>query len=165
MAKPLIKEKDIPLKTIVNGNLDVNRYISELDDVQRRFIRKDLSTDELYQKLCNDYYNNTLTGQYATIYNDYIKWMLIYKAVEQYIEVGGVAIANNGITRPSSENNAPLFESEIGKLSYKYKMKYEDYKRDFLAYMQTNGKLVPEWDGNKGGYSGYNDLGGFLIRK
>lgn len=164
MAKPLLKEKDIPVNSIVNGNLDVNRYISELDDAQRRFIRKDLSTDELYQKLCNDYYNNTLTGYYETIYKDYIKWMLIYKALEQYIEVGGVSIANNGITRPSSENNAPLFESEIGKLSYKYKVKYEDYKRDFLIYMQENGKFVPEWDGNKG-YNRYNDLGGFLIRK
>ena len=164
MAKPLLKEKDIPVNSIVNGNLDVNRYISELDDAQRRFIRKDLSTDELYQKLCNDYYNNTLTGYYETIYKDYIKWMLIYKALEQYIEVGGVSIANNGITRPSSENNAPLFESEIGKLSYKYKVKYEDYKRDFLIYMQDNGKFIAEWDGNKG-YDRYNDLGGFLIRK
>lgn len=164
MAKPLLKEKDIPLKTIVNGNLDVNRYISELDDAQRRIIAYDLGSD-LYIKLSNDYFNNTLTGLYATIYNDYIKWMLIYKAVEQYIEVGGVAIANNGITRPSSENNAPLFESEIGKLAYKYKVKYEDYKRLFLKFMEVNGKNVPEWNNNDNGYKGFNDLGGFLLRK
>lgn len=164
MAKPLIKEKDLSKYTIISGNLDVNKYISELDDAQRIYIRKDLRNDNLYDKLCNDYNDNTLTGLYKIIYDDYIRWMLIYKAMELYIEVGGVNIGNNGITRPSSENNAPLFDSEIGKLAQKYKMRYQEYKNDFFNFMLNNGKDIPEWDSNYNN-SKYNNLGGFLVRK
>ncbi len=162
MAKPLITEEEISALSIINGNLDVDRYISELDDVQRRIINEDLG-DDLYEKICEDYSVNTLTGIYLVIYDKYIKWMLIYKAMEQYISLGGVNIANNGITRPSSENNAPLFESEIGKLSHKFKIRYEGYKDNLYKYLESNQLSIPEWKNN--GYNNYNDLGGFLVRK
>lgn len=161
MNKLLIEEKDIIEASIVSGNLDMTRFRSEVFDAQRRFIKKDLGED-LYIKFLELFPHNLPSEPlYNYIYREYIFWMLLYKGMELYIEVGGLNIANNGITRSHSENNISLTSIEIAELATRYARRYEETRNDFFKYMNDNKDKYTEW---KDTTSKINNFGGILLK-
>ena len=79
-----IKPIDLKRNSIIDGNVDVDKYIGFLKIAQQIHIRNYLGTD-LYNKISTDIINDELEGNYLTLVNSYIQPMLIHFAMVDYL--------------------------------------------------------------------------------
>ena len=52
---------------------------------------------KLYDKILNDFENETLTGLYEQMVNDYIKPVLWHSVFAEYIKIGSIIVGNGGV--------------------------------------------------------------------
>ena len=81
MAQALfITRNDLVKYTAVNGNVDTDKFIQFIKISQDIHIQNYLGTD-LFNKIGADIIAGTLTGDYLSLVNDYIKPMVIHWAM------------------------------------------------------------------------------------
>ena len=116
MAKALfVKTIEIAEYTALNGNVDVDKFKQFMWIAQELDIQNYLGTD-LYDKINDDILAGTLTGNYLTLTNEYIKPMLIHFTMVQYLPWAAYTIANQGVFKHSSENRESVSKNEVDYL-------------------------------------------------
>lgn len=137
MINLFLTENDIPFLTSVSGNIDVDSlkpfiYIAQTSDVKR------VLGIDLYNKIYDDFSNDALTGVYGTIFNDYIKDMLVYFSCGLYVQFGGYKIANQGIFKTTAENGTAVDYKEVKNLADKYKQLAANVEETFIEFVKKN---------------------------
>jgi hypothetical protein len=142
-----IKPVTLKRNSIIDGNVDVDKFIGFLKIAQQIHIRNYLGTD-LYNKISNDIISDSLTGDYLTLVNDYIQPMLIHYAMVDYLPFAAYQIKNGGIFKHSSETAETVSKSEVDYLVNKEREFAEYYTRRFIDYMAFNQASFPEYTSN-----------------
>ena len=138
----LIKAIDITKGTPISGNLDVNKYLPVIKEVQVFVIEKLLGT-KLYKKLLVDYAANTVTGDYLILLESYIQPIIIHATAAEYIVQGSYNIANGGIFKHLPENAETVSKSEISFLAQHHRDKSDAYVERLQIFLcDTN---LPEY--------------------
>jgi hypothetical protein len=145
-----IKREDLVRNSILDGNVDTDKFIQFVKIAQQIHVRNYLGTD-LYNKISQDIINSTLTGDYLDLVNDYIQPMLIYYSLVDYLPFAAFQIKNGGIFKHTSENAETATKDEVDFLVQKYRDIAEYYTRRFIDYMSFNQTSFPEY------YSNSND--------
>jgi hypothetical protein len=99
-----IKREDIVRNTILDGNLDFDKYVQFVKIAQEIHIRNYLGS-KLYDRISNDIIAGTLTGDYLELVNDFIQPMLIHFAMVDYLPFAAYSVKNGGIFKHSSERS------------------------------------------------------------
>jgi hypothetical protein len=161
MATVILISNDILSRnSILGGNIDVDKLWPAVKACQKTLI-KPLLTEELYNKISNDYLNDNLSGLYLEMYEDFIKDMIIYGAAGIYIGAGGAyQITNMGITKGRTDNSETISKNEVDYLYNFNKQLYEGVKEDFLKWIKD--KDIPEY---KKKCDSQRLLGGWLLKK
>jgi hypothetical protein len=97
----LITRDDIVRFTAVNGNVDTDKFIQFVKIAQDIHIQTYLGT-KLLEKLQTLIIANTLTGNYETLVETYVKPMLIHWSLVEYLPFAAYTIANKGVYKHSS---------------------------------------------------------------
>lgn len=148
MAKALfITRTDLVRNTIIDGNVDTDKFIQFIKIAQEIHVRNYLGTD-LYNKISNDIDGATLTGDYLTLKNDYIVPMLIHYAMVDYLPFAAYQVKNGGVFKHTSENSTSVEKSEVDYLVNKERDFAEYYTRRFIDYMSFNNSKFPEYNSN-----------------
>lgn len=158
----LISNDVLTRNSIIGGNVDVDKLWPSVKAAQQTQL-KPLLTEELYDKICNDYLNDNLSGLYLEMYDNYIKDLLIYSSAAIYIGAGGAyQITNMGITKGRTETSETISKNEVDYLYNFNKQLYEGLKEDFLKWIKD--KDIPEY---KKSCNKQNQrlLGGWLLKK
>ncbi len=135
MAQALfITRNDLVKYTAVNGNVDTDKFIQFVKISQDIHIQNYLGTD-LFNKISNDIIASTLTGDYLTLVNDYVKPMVIHWAMVEYLPFASYSIANKGIFKHSAENSTNAEKNEIDFLIEKSRNLAQYYTDRFISYM------------------------------
>lgn len=142
-----IKPVTLKRNSIIDGNVDVDKFIGFLKIAQQIHIRNYLGTD-LYNKISNDIISDSLSGDYLTLVNDYIQPMLIHYAMVDYLPFAAYQIKNGGIFKHSSETAETVSKSEVDYLVNKEREFAEYYTRRFIDYMAFNQASFPEYTSN-----------------
>lgn len=142
-----IKPIDLKRNSIIDGNVDVDKYIGFLKIAQQIHIRNYLGTD-LYNKISTDIINDELEGNYLTLVNSYIQPMLIHFAMVDYLPFAAYQLKNGGIFKHVSENSESVTKEEIDYLVEKHRDIAEYYTRRFIDYMSFNQGDFPEYNSN-----------------
>ena len=142
-----IKPIDIKRNTIIDGNVDVDKFIQFIKIAQQIHVRNYLGSD-LYNKISNDIIADTLTGNYLSLVNTYIQPMLIHFAMVDYLPFAAYQVKNGGVFKHSSENSETVSKSEVDYLVNKEREFAEYYTRRFIDYMTNNQNLFPEYTSN-----------------
>jgi len=159
----LIGGDEITKNTIMGGNIDKDRYIPCIKACQNTMI-KPLLGKELYDKLCSDYENGTLTGIYLELYDDYVKELVIHGSSMLYLTVGAYNVGNNGIVKMKSETAEAVTKNEVDFLVQSAKRLYEHYERDFLKWIKTQDiQEYPKYDSSR--LSNRIKVGGWLLKR
>ena len=87
MTKLLITIDDISRLSGFDGNIDNDTINPFIFMAQNGEIKRILG-DSLYSKIITDFTNNSLSGKYLTIYNDYIATILTYFTCSFYLQLG-----------------------------------------------------------------------------
>lgn len=144
MVALFIKRGDLVRNSIVDGNVDTDKFIMHIKEAQQIHVRNYLGTD-LYNKISADIVAGTLSGDYLELVNDYIQPMLIYYAMVDYLPFASYQIKNGGVFKHTSENSETASKEEIDFLVNKYRDKAEYFTRRFIDYMSFNQELFPEY--------------------
>ena len=145
MAKALfIKRQDLVRNSILDGNVDTDKFIQYIKIAQEIHIRNYLGTD-LYNKISADIIAGTLSGDYLELVNDFVQPMLIHYAMVDYLPFAAYQIKNGGIFKHRSENGDTATKEEIDFIVQKERDIAEYYTRRFIDYMSFNQASFPEY--------------------
>lgn len=146
----LITRDDLVRFTSVNGNVDTDKFIQYIKIAQDIHIQNYLGT-ELLNKIKADIIASTLTGDYQSLVETYVKPMLIHWAMVEYLPFAAYTIANKGVYKHNSENATNVEKNEIDFLIEKERSIAQHYTERFIDYMSFNMNLFPEYNLNSNG--------------
>lgn len=146
METLLIQPSEIVENTPLGGNVDIDKYLHLIVDVQLLVIEP-LIGSELYEILKI----TPLSVENQVILNDYIKPIIRHQVVAEYIEQGAYTIANGGVFRHQPANSAVLDKSELIYFASIQRSKAQTYIDRYLkaydtkdCYNKTN-KITGGW--------------------
>jgi hypothetical protein len=142
-----INRTDLVKNSILDGNVDTDKFIQFIKIAQQIDIQNLLGTD-LYNKISSDIVNSSLSGNYLNLVNDYIQPMLIWFAQVNYIPFAAYQIKNGGIYKHTSETAETVDKNEVDYLVTKAREYANWYSTRFIDYMSFNQDLFPEYNSN-----------------
>lgn len=142
-----ISRTDLVKNSILDGNVDTDKFIPYIKIAQEIHIQNYLGT-ELYDKISSDILASSLSGNYLTLVNRYIQPMLIHWAMVSWIPFAAYQIKNGGVFKHVSENAESVAKEEVDFLVQKERDLAEYYTRRFVDYMCSNSNLFPEYNDN-----------------
>ena len=117
--KLFITPQQIKSTTVLGGNVDVDKFVFCIESVQVTVIEPLLGT-ELYDKIVEDWKNDTLTGDYLTLFNEFVQPITLNEATAQYINIAQYTVGNGGIFKHSPDNSEVVDKQEIQSLAQVY---------------------------------------------
>lgn len=119
MTQLIISIDDISRLSGFDGNIDNDSINPFIFMAQNSEIKRILGV-ELYNKIVSDYENDTLSGNYLAIYNDYIATILAYFTCSYYLQLGVPKVSQNGVYLVTPEKTEQLFNEKSDKMAEKY---------------------------------------------
>lgn len=142
----LISEQQIKDTTPIGGNVDTAKLLPAIKTVQNSNIKQILGS-ELYEKLQQDYEDDTLSGDYEDLLYDYIQPMIIHQGTAYYLTYGAYQFGNKGAYKASSETSTSLTKDEVDYVVKSQEKLYQMYKKEF--YIWIKDKNIIEYKENK----------------
>ena len=149
-----INRTDLVKNSIIDGNVDTDKFIQFIKVAQQIDIQNLLGT-ELYKKIGADITSGSgggtgLTGNYLTLVNDYVQPTLIWFAQMNYIPFAAYQIKNGGVFKHSSETAQNVDKNEVDYLVAKAREYANYYSTRLVDYLCFNSSLFPEFNSNTG---------------
>jgi len=142
----LIKNTDLTQRTAINGNVDISNYRHIIKEVQMFVIEPSLGT-KLYDKISNDYKNNTLSGDYKKLYEDYVVSLICYETACEFILLHNFTIGNGGIFKQNTTNGTAVDKEEVDYFANKYRMKANEIQERMNKFLCSVN--IPEYNSNQ----------------
>jgi len=142
-----ISRKDLVKNTIIDGNVDTDKFIQFIKIAQEIHIKNYIGSD-LYNKISADIIAGTLTGNYLILVNSYLQDMLIHYAMVDYLPFAAYQVKNGGVFKHISENSESVSKNEIDYLVNKEREFAEYYTRRMIDYVTYNISSFPEYNTN-----------------
>jgi hypothetical protein len=142
-----ISRTDLVKNSILDGNVDTDKFIQFIKVAQQIDIQNLLGTD-LYNKIGQDIIDDTLTGDYLTLVNSYVQPTLIWFAQMNYIPFAAYQIKNGGVFKHSSETAQNVEKNEVDYLVSKAREYANYYSTRMVDYLCFNDNLFPEYRSN-----------------
>ena len=141
----LVTTDDLKNNTIIDGNVDTAKFIQFMRIAQEVHIQNYLGTS-LYRSIQAKIIAGNLAGDYLDLVNNYLKDMVIYFAMVDYVPFSAFQISNGGVYKHRSENSDTATKEEIDSLTEKYRQFAQFFTRRFLDYICDNSNLFPEYN-------------------
>lgn len=129
----LISEAKVRQFTDINQSVDTELIQNNIRVAQDYKLQSVIGTN-LYNKLQNDVVNNTLSGYYETLLNDYIQDFLLYVTYYETLESIYLRPRNNGLLRPNGGENSDPVDKDL----YMMKRQSVENKLTYYAERLTN---------------------------
>ena len=142
-----INRTDLVKNSIIDGNVDIDKYIQFIKIAQQIDIQNLLGTD-LYNKISADIVAGTLAGNYLSLVNTYVQPTLIWFAQMNYIPFAAYQIKNGGVFKHTSETAQNVDKNEVDYLVAKAREYANYYSTRLVDYLSFNDNLFPEYNSN-----------------
>ena len=142
-----INRTDLVKNSIIDGNVDTDKFIQFIKVAQQIDIQNLLGTD-LYNKISTDIIAGNLSGNYLTLVNSYVQPCLIWFAQMNYIPFAAYQIKNGGVFKHSSETAQNVDKNEVDYLVAKAREYANYYSTRLVDYLCFNDNLFPEYNSN-----------------
>lgn len=170
MAEALfITRDDLVRLTALNGNTDTDKFIQFVKIAQDIHIENYLGTkltEKLKDLIISGDIEDPSFSNYKELLEIYVKPMLIYWAMVEYLPNAAYTIANKGIYKHSSENAENVDKLEVDFLTNKYTSIAKEYTDRFIGFIIYKQDLYPEYNLNTTGDiypSDINNYGGWVL--
>ena len=147
-----INRTDLVKNSIIDGNVDTDKFIQFIKVAQQIDIQNLLGTD-LYNKIGADIASGAaggagLSGNYLTLVNTFVQPTLIWFAQMNYIPFAAYQIKNGGVFKHSSETAQNVDKNEVDYLVAKAREYANYYSTRLVDYLSFNDNLFPEYNSN-----------------
>jgi len=146
MAQVLfVSPADVIKRTGINGNVDRDQMIQFIKIAQDIHIQNILGT-KLFNRIASDITADTLSGNYLSLFTNYIQDMVIHYATIEILPYIHFKVANGGIYTKNGENSTNATKEDLDYLVQKERDIAEHYSRRFIDHMAFNNSLYPEYN-------------------
>ena len=142
-----INRTDLVKNSILDGNVDTDKFIQFIKVAQQIDIQNLLGTD-LYNKISADIVAGNLAGNYLTLTNSYIQPCLIWFAQMNYIPFAAYKITGKGVLKGTSEQSETVNKNEVDYLVAKAREYANYYSTRLVDYLSFHNDLFPEYNSN-----------------
>jgi len=142
-----INRTDLVKNSILDGNVDTDKFIQFIKVAQQIDIQNLLGTD-LYNKISADIIAGNLSGNYLSLVNTYVQPTLIWFAQMNYIPFAAYQIKNGGVFKHSSETAQNVDKNEVDYLVSKAREYANYYSTRLVDYLSFHNDLFPEYNSN-----------------
>ena len=125
----LVTIQQIKNSTSIGGNLDEDKLNNLIDDAEALVLEPALGT-ALYNKIVTDFNEggtNNLSGNYLTLYNNYIIKILCYTVYADYLRDGFILAQNTGIFQNTPDDKGGADLSDVQFVAKQNKSKADVY--------------------------------------
>ena len=133
----LIKTTEVVKNTPIGGNVDMSKYLYLIKEAQI-FVIEPLLGTSLYNKILSDYENSSLSRVYETIYEEYVKPILIHSTAAEFITTHSTTITDAGIFKNTPENTSLVGKNEVDFLSQNQRNKATAYINRLEKFLTEN---------------------------
>lgn len=140
----LISENKVREFTSLNNSVDIELIKNCIRTAQDYRLQSIIGT-VLYKKLLSDVENDSLSGNYKTLVDDYIQDFLLYAVYYETLEEIFIRPRNNGLLTPNggeTSDSVDLTVYNVKRESVENKMKY--YADQLTKYILEEEGLFPE---------------------
>ena len=137
-----ITPQELKSTTILGGNVDQDKFLFSIANVQIITIQRLLGT-ELYDVILSGAEADTLTGLYLELYDKFVKPITKNQALSEYIKISSYMIANGGAFKHTAENAELMSDDEINGLADTYAGIADTYISRFDKWLCHN--TIPEY--------------------
>jgi hypothetical protein len=146
MAQVLfVSPADVIKRTGINGNVDRDQMIQFIKIAQDIHIQNILGTN-LFEKIATDIAADSLSGNYLTLFTNYIQDMVIHYSAIEILPYIHYKVANGGIYVKGAENGESVTKQDLDYLVQKERDIAEHYSRRFIDHMAFYSSLYPEYN-------------------
>jgi hypothetical protein len=144
-----INRTDLVRNSIIDGNVDTDKYIQFIKLAQEVHIQNYLGT-KMYNALTTAMPNidQPANARWKLLLDDYVVPMLIWFSQVEYIPFASYQLRNGGMFKHRSENAETVSKEEVDFLVEKARTNAEWYSRRFIDFMSFNQTLFPEYTNN-----------------
>jgi len=145
-----IDRTDLVRNSILDGNVDTDKFIFFIKTAQEIHIQNYLST-QMYDALTEAIVAGIdlpANARWKTLLDEYVVPMLIWFTQVDYIPFASYQIRNGGMFKHRSENADTVSKDEVDYLVEKARTNAEWYSRRFIDFMAFNQTLYPEYTSN-----------------
>lgn len=141
-----ISRNDIITNTPLNGEIDADKLIPFLRTAQEKYILNLLGTI-LYDKLQADILAGSVTGDYQTLLQDYVKPTLIWYGCTEYIPFSSIDFKGSGAVKHLSEQSTAPTKIELDYLLSKALNNADYYATRMQDWLiaTSNAGGIPEY--------------------
>ena len=143
----IINRTDLIRNSIMDGNVDTDRFIQFIKIAQQIDIQQIIGTN-MYEGLTAAIVAGIdlpANVRWKLILDDYIVEMLIWYAQSNYIPFAAYQIKNGGVYKHTSENAQTVDKNEVDFLVEKARTNADWYSRRCLDFMSFNQATYPEY--------------------
>ena len=144
-----INRTDLVRNSIIDGNVDTDKYIQFIKLAQEVHIQNYLGT-KMYDALTTAMPNidQPANARWKILLDDYVVPMLIWFSQVEYIPFASYQLRNGGMFKHRSENAETVSKDEVDFLVEKARTNAEWYSRRFIDFMSFNQTTYPEYTNN-----------------
>ena len=146
MTALFIKDEDLKRNTILDGNVDTDKFKPYVKIAQEIHIQNYLGTD-LYKRLQTGIISDDLTVNEETLIG-YIQNALIHWAAVDYLPFAAYTVGNGGIYKHLPENAVQVEKDEVDRLVQAERDFAQYYTQRMIDYLCDNSTLYPEYSSN-----------------
>lgn len=142
---------DILHMTSISGSIDEYKVNPHILNAQILYLEPILGSD-LYEKIIDLVQTGAISGEtnYKLLLDDYIIPSLVFHSMELYIPFNSYIISDGGTFQFQPSNANPNPQSEIDRLSNRYRTIGAKYDDKLVKYLCKNSNMFPEYCNNTG---------------
>lgn len=122
----IIRPSEITEMTPLGGNIDIDKILPVIYDVQITVIEPLLGTN-LLNKIILDIENENLQGDYLILYEQYLKPILRHQIFAEYVEIASYSVDNGGIFKHQPTDSQIVDKTEVQYLAQTQRTKAQMY--------------------------------------
>ena len=143
----LITAQEVKTNTSIGGNVDADKFIHLIFDIQIMVLENVLGT-KLYDKIVTDFNEgstNNLAGDYLTMFNDYIKPVLWHSVYAEYLRDGIILAQNGGIVEHQQTDSVTANLDNILYVAKGAQSTADVYIDRLNKFLCTKNSDIPEY--------------------
>jgi hypothetical protein len=143
----LIDDVYLKSQTEVNDSVDQTFIFPVIVSTQDTYLEYVLGT-RLFNKLREDYGNGTISGNYVTLHDQYIRKCLLWAVMVELYPRLTYKVDNSSLVQRTSEDTATIDDQRLkDTISRAIKLR-NDYERKLINYLCANSSFFPEYTSN-----------------
>ena len=148
MPTYLVTSQEIKNNTPMGGNVDNNKFMNFINDVQVMVVENVLGT-KLYNKIITDFNSSSLTGLYLQMFDDYIKPVIWHSVFAEYVKIGSIIVGNGGMYKHIAQDAEVANIEDINYVAKNAQSKADTYIDRLIRFLVDQEGNITEYTINQ----------------